>query len=105
MRPSSGSDGAEMARFRPGDRIGVLPMAADTHHRTPDYVKGKVGRVQALCGVFLDPESRAHGGSGLPNRALYRIEFDMRELWGERYRGPAGDSLLVDIFEQWLEPV
>ena len=105
MRPSSGSAGAKMARFRPGDRIGVLQMAVDTHHRTPGYVKGKVGRVQALCGVFLDPESRAYGGSGLPKRALYRVEFDMRELWGERYRGPAGDTLLVDIFEQWLEPV
>ena len=94
-----------MARFRPGDRIGVLPMAVNTHHRTPGYVKGKMGRVQALCGVFLDPESRAYGGSGLPKRALYRVEFDMWELWGERYRGPAGDTLLVDIFDQWLEPV
>ena len=94
-----------MARFRPGDRIGVLPMAVDTHHRTPGYVKGKMGRVQALCGVFLDPESRAYGGSGLPKRAVYRIEFDMGELWGERYRGPADDTLLVDIFDQWMEPV
>ena len=93
-----------MARFHPGDRINVLPVFVDTHHRTPDYVKGKVGRVQALCGIFPDPESRAYGGSGRPERALYRLEFDMRHLWGEQYRGPAGDSLLVDIFEHWLAP-
>lgn len=94
-----------MARLRPGDRVGVRPDLVGTHHRTPGYVKGRMGRVQALCGVFPDPESRAYGGSGLPERALYRVEFDQRELWGERYGGPEGDSLLIDIFEQWLEPV
>ena len=83
----------------------MRPDLVDTHHRTPGYVKGRRGRVQALCGVFPDPESRAYGGSGLPERALYRVEFDQGELWGERYNGPEGDSLLVDIFEQWLEPV
>lgn len=76
-----------------------------THHRTPGYVKGKVGRVQALAGSFHDPESRAYGGSGLPKRALYRVEFDMAEIWGDRYQGPDGDLLMVDIYEQWLEPV
>ena len=93
-----------MARFHTGDQISVLPISVDTHHRTPDYIKGKVGRVQALCGIFPDPESRAYGGSGRPERALYRVEFDMRHLWGEQYRGLASDSLLVDIFEQWLAP-
>ncbi len=77
----------------------------DTHHRTPGYVKGKEGRVYALSGNFYDPESRAYGGSGLPKRALYLVQFDMRHLWGKRYRGRTGDSLLADIYEQWLEPV
>ena len=94
-----------MARFRPGDRIRVLPTVMDTHHRTPAYIKGKVGRVHALSGAYPDPEARAYGGSGIPERALYLVAFEMREVWGERYSGPASDSLLVDIFEQWLEPV
>ena len=93
-----------MARFHTGDQISILPISVDTHHRTPDYIKGKVGRVQALCGIFPDPESRAYGGSGCPEQALYRVKFDMRDLWGEKYRGRSGDSLLVDIFEQWLAP-
>ena len=76
----------------------------DTHHRTPGYVKGKVGRVKALSGRFYDPESRAYGGSGVPKRALYLVEFGMRDLWGGGYKGPAADSLLVDIYEQWIEP-
>ena len=94
-----------MARFRPGDRIRVLPTVMDTHHRTPGYIKGKVGRVHALSGAYPDPETRAYGGSGIPERDLYLVAFEMREVWGERYSGPASDSLLVDIFEQWLEPV
>ena len=93
-----------MARFRPGDRVRVLPNVVDTHHRTPAYVKGRVGRVHALSGSFHDPEDRAYGGSGLPKRELYLVGFGMRSLWGRRYRGGQKDRLLVDIYEQWLEP-
>lgn len=94
-----------MAPFHPGDTVRVLPTVIDTHHRTPSYVKGKVGRVKALSGTFLDPESRAYGRSGLPERPLYLVEFAMKDIWGERYSGPEADSLVIDIYEQWLEPV
>ena len=90
--------------FRPGDRVAVREERPRTHHRTPAYVKGKRGWVAVLCGVFPNPETRAYGGAGLPERALYRIEFEQRELWGDRYTGPSGDRLLVDIYEHWLEP-
>lgn len=93
-----------MRRIIPGDRINVRSTSIDTHHRTPNYIKGKSGRVQALCGVFPDPESRAYGRSGRPERALYRVEFEMTELWGDKYGGPAGDTLLIDVYEQWLAP-
>jgi nitrile hydratase len=76
-----------------------------THHRTPAYVKGRVGIVRALSGSFYDPEIRAYGASGLPKRNLYLIEFGMEELWGKRYDGPGGDHVVVDLFEHWLEPV
>ena len=94
-----------MSKFIPGDRINVRPASIDTHHRTPNYIKGKSGRVHALCGVFPDPESRAYGSSGKPERALYRVEFEMTELWGDKYGGPAGDTLLIDVYEQWLVTV
>ena len=93
-----------MGEFNSGDRINVRSTYIDTHHRTPDYIKGKSGRVQALCGTFPDPESLAYGLDGRPNKALYRVEFEMTELWGERYTGPNGDSLLIDVYEQWLLP-
>ena len=73
------------------------------HFRTPAYIQGKLGRVDALCGIFPNPESLAHGDSGLPHKPLYRVEFPQTEVWAE-YHGSAVDTVLVDIYEHWLDP-
>ena len=39
------------------------------HFRTPAYIQGHTGTVDALCGVYPNPESLAHGGNGLVNRS------------------------------------
>ena len=91
------------AKYRPGDRVSVRDESHIGHHRTPAYVKGKTGRIEALCGVFHNPESRAYGGSGLPKQPLYRVEFEQAAVW-ERYLGLPGDKICVDIYEHWLEP-
>lgn len=90
-------------RYQPGDRVRVLPSSLTGHCRTPAYIQGKTGRVDVVYGVFLTPESLAYGVSGLPAQALYRVEFDQVQVW-DRYGGPVGDKLLVDIYEHWLEP-
>ena len=92
------------ARYRPGDRVRIRVGTPATHFRTPEYVQGKLGRIEALCGVFKNPESLAYGGDGLPAQPLYRIEFAQTELW-ENYRGPDTDTLLIDIYEHWLETI
>ena len=94
-----------MGQFRPGETVRVLSTSVETHHRTPAYVKGKTGLIRALSGSFRDPETSAYGESGLRKRALYLVEFGMRDLWGEAYGGSSADTLVVDIYEQWLEPV
>ena len=90
-------------KYRPGDRVQVRVDSPDHHFRTPSYIQGKTGRVVALCGAFLNPESLAHGGPGLPHRHLYRVEFTQIEVW-DRYQGPESDKVLVDIYEHWLNP-
>jgi nitrile hydratase len=45
----------------------------------------------------------AYGGSGLPRQPLYRVEFRQMDVW-ERYGGPAGDKVMVDIYQHWLVP-
>jgi nitrile hydratase len=59
--------------------------------------------VVGVQGRFRNPESLAHGGDGLPEQFLYSVEFLQSDLW-EAYRGSPQDKLLVDIYENWLEP-
>jgi len=91
------------ARFRPGARVRVRDRHAQGHLRTPVYLRGKAGVVERLCGRFRNPESLAYGGSGLPERALYRVRFSQRALWPD-YRGSADDTLDADLYEHWLDP-
>jgi hypothetical protein len=90
-------------RFGPGDRIRVRPEDKPGHVRTPSYVRGKTGRVESVLGEFRNPEALAYGGSGLPERPLYKVSFRQANLW-EDYPGPEDDTLCMDIYEHWLEP-
>lgn len=91
------------AAFVPGQRVRVREEGGPGHVRTPEYVRGRMGRIGRLLGAFPDPESLAYGG-GLPRRPLYEVAFRQSELW-EDYEGPATDTLQVDVFEHWLQPV
>lgn len=95
---------ASQPRFQRGDQVVVRRHSPPGHFRTPGYIQGKVGRVDSLCGVFRNPESLGHGGSGLPAQPLYRVEFLQGQVW-PNYRGPPSDKVLVDLYEHWLEPV
>ena len=80
--------------FRVGQRVRVSARGHDGHHRTPDYIKGKVGTIQRSHGTFANPETRAYGNEGLPEQPLYLVGFE-----GET----AHNRVFVDVFEQWLE--
>jgi nitrile hydratase len=88
--------------YRPGQRVRVSDRTDAGHHRTPRYLKGKIGVVECVQGAFRNPESLAYGGEGLPERPLYTVSFSQRELW-PRYDGPDGDRLEADLYEHWLE--
>ena len=94
---------SEEARFRPGDRVWVKDDERPGHIRTPHYIRGKTGWIEAVHGAFRNPESLAYGGDGLPKRPLYLVGFTQSDVWGQRYRGASRDRLYVDIFEHWLE--
>lgn len=90
------------AKFKPGDRVRIGTGDPPRHIRTPAYVQGKIGLVERIHGAFRNPESLAHGGDGLPEVVLYLIRVDQTDLW-DRYQTPQ-DTLLIDIYEHWLEP-
>lgn len=93
----------DAAKFKPGDRVRVRTDNRSGHIRTPYYVRGKVGWIERIYGEFLNPESLAYGGDGLPKRTLYLVGFDQTELW-RPYPASLKDKLLVDIYEHWLDP-
>jgi nitrile hydratase len=87
--------------FRVGQRVRVSARAHAGHHRTPAYIKGKVGTVEREHGSFTNPETRAYGNDGLPQQALYLVGFDQTDVWAH-YHGRR-DRIYVDVFEHWLE--
>ena len=91
-------------KFPPGVRVKVRAAFPPGHVRTPFFLRGKEGRIESLAGDFPNPEERAYGRPGLPDRTLYRVVFRQSDLW-PAYPGKAADTLVADIFEHWLDPV
>ncbi len=86
--------------FRTGQQVRVSARSHDGHHRTPAYIKGKVGTVERIHGEFTNPETRAYGDDGLPKQPLYLVGFVQPHVWPEYDRS---DRIFVDVYEQWLE--
>jgi nitrile hydratase len=93
---------ATPARFNVGDAVRVRAQAAPPHCRTPSYVRGKVGYIGGRMGAFWNPETSAEGGDGQPDRMVYHVHFAQQKLW-PGYAGEAGDELIIDIYEHWLD--
>jgi hypothetical protein len=90
---------------KPGTAVRVRADNPAGHVRTPAYVRGKTGWIERVQGEFRNPESLAYGGDGLPRRTLYMVGFKQTDLWPARYAESASDTLYVDIYEHWLEPL
>jgi hypothetical protein len=91
------------ARFKPGDKVRVRVGTPPGHFRTPAYIQGSTGVIEAMHGAFRNPESLAHGGDGLPKQFLYLVRFDQTCVWSQ-YPGASRDKVLIDLYEHWLEP-
>ncbi len=93
-----------MKAFVPGDPVRVKDDWPETrgpcHIRTPHYLRGARGVVVRRLGAFANPEDLAFARPA-ERRALYHVAFDQPAIWNQ---GRAGDALLAEIFEHWLEP-
>lgn len=94
---------AHPARFVAGDSVRVRRADPPGHLRTPWYIRGHVGTVERLCGSFPNPEELAYNRTGLPAQPLYRVRFAQGAVWAD-YRGAAGDTIDIEIYEHWLDP-
>ncbi|GAB4193897.1 MAG: hypothetical protein OHK0024_34010 [Thalassobaculales bacterium] len=91
-----------MNGFSPGEKVRVRLAFPPGHVRAPVYIRGRRGVVEEYAGLHQNPEDWAYGRTAAPKIALYRVRFAQRDLWPDYAGGPA-DSLVVDVFENWLE--
>ncbi len=70
------------------------------HVRTPHYLRGRPGTIIRYMGRFADPERLAFGRPA-DLRALYHVAFDHAAVWDN---GEADTTLMVELYEHWLEP-
>lgn len=93
-------DRAYHPRFKAGDRVLARNLNPEHHTRIPRYVRGRHGLIHRDWGVFIFPDTHAHGDGAKPQHC-YAVEFAARELWGGDY--PAGERVYVDLWEDYLE--
>jgi nitrile hydratase len=100
---SLGAGQVAAARFAAGQTVRVKDAkpekVARMHLRTPHYVRGRLGRIERVLGTFPNPEAIAFNRPAEP-RVLYHVLFEQQPVWGE---GQAGDTLMIELFEHWLE--
>lgn len=89
-------------RFPVGAAVRIRRAYPPGHVRAPFYLRGCAGAVNQIVGEMGDPEELAYGrGKGQPV-TVYRVRLRQPDIW-PNYAGPPHDTLVVDVYENWLE--
>jgi len=88
-------------KFRPGARVRVRNLNPKGHTRAPRYIRNKVGTIARDHGVFVFPNTHAHGQGTRPQH-VYSVRFEGRDVWGDD--APAGEAIYMDLWDDYLEP-
>lgn len=99
--PADRDPGASRPAFSPGDAVRARVIHPATHTRLPRYARGKLGRIEAVQGFHVFPDTNAHGGGEQP-QWLYGVVFTASELWGAD--GDPRQSVSIDAWESYLDP-
>ena len=91
--------------FAIGDRVRVAVRFPIGHYRVPNYIRGKRGTIVAVIEpAAVNNEEEGYGRHAGSERHYYRISLPMTELW-PAYPKSSKDSLLIEVFETWLERI
>jgi len=88
------------AKFRVGDHVVARNMNPLGHTRLPRYVRGKQGIIAKVYGVFVLPDTNAHG-KGENAEYVYNVCFDANELWGTA--AEEKETVHIDLWESYLQ--
>jgi len=86
-------------KFKEGDMVVVKNMHPAGHTRLPRYVRDKLGCIDRDHGVFVFPDTAAHGKGEKPQHC-YSVYFSAQELWGPK--ASRNDSVYVDLWDDYL---
>ncbi len=86
--------------FKVGDRVVARNFNPEHHTRLPRYARGKRGVIRYDQGVFVFPDTHAHGQGGKPQH-VYTVAFDAKELWGADHNERA--PVYLDCWEDYLD--
>lgn len=86
-----------------GDNVLVRRAYPPGHVRAPFFIRGKTGVVDQVVGRYKNPEELAYGRMDADQLTLYRVKFSQSHVWKD-YEGAVKDSLIIDIYENWLDP-
>ena len=89
------------AKFAPGDRVVARNLNPRGHTRAPRYIRCKTGTIVRDHGVFIFPDSHAHGLGRSPQH-VYSVRFTAREVWGAD--AAPNDAVYVDLWDDYLDP-
>ncbi len=89
------------ARFAVGDPVVTRVMNPVGHTRLPRYARGRRGRVEAVHGAFVFPDTNAAKAGENP-AWLYTVAFEAAELWGAD--ADPGGRVTIAAFEPYLDP-
>jgi nitrile hydratase beta subunit len=92
------------ARFSKGARVRARNLNPVGHTRLPRYVRGKAGVIARDWGVFVFPDTNAHHAGTKPQHC-YSVSFAAHELWGKSAKANGRDRVLIDLWEDYLEPI
>jgi nitrile hydratase beta subunit len=89
---------AAAPRFGVGAEVLTARTVSAGHTRLPAYARGRQGRITALHGGWIFPDTNAHGGGECPQQ-LYTVTFSAAELWAG---GDPHFDVSLDLFEPYL---
>jgi nitrile hydratase len=99
--PTRRDDAEAKPRFAVGAKVRARNIHPHHHTRLPRYVRGHEGVIHADLGVFGFPDTNSEY-KGHKAQHCYSVRFSQQTLWGRE--APAGDSLYLDLWEDYLEP-
>jgi len=92
------------ALFKEGEKVRVSEKFPIGHYRVPTYLRGKTVTVAKNLGRHINPEEEAFGKNAGNELWYYQVIIAQKDLWKE-YLGSKDDTLEIEVFENWLEPI